>query len=196
VVGADHTPARTEQHDIGYRSLLLVARLPRTLAGAPRQIFDPLSRTAPGHGSPGCRCRGRAGPGQWRLAGQRVGLSGPRVGHRLDVGYLEQLDLPNLEVVQHNILETRLTPSPGSLTCLLAPVVVSPRRPPEKRCANGAVSYSGWLADRRGRRRGTTLGHSIPRSGLSGLNHDAWRNGGLVDSARLDPVFGRKLQRV
>jgi SAM-dependent methyltransferase len=44
----------------------------------------------------------------WSMAvwlAQRVGPPGHVVATDVDVGYLEQLDLPNLEVVQHNILE-------------------------------------------------------------------------------------------
>jgi len=39
---------------------------------------------------------------------QRVGPSGHVVATDVDVGYLEGLDLSNLEVVQHNILEDPL----------------------------------------------------------------------------------------
>ena len=46
---------------------------------------------------------------------EKVGPTGHVVATDIDLGYLRQLDLPNLGVVEHNILEDPLEPlSPGS----------------------------------------------------------------------------------
>jgi SAM-dependent methyltransferase len=46
---------------------------------------------------------------------EQVGPTGQVVATDIDTGYLRRLDLPNLEVVEHNILEDPLeTLGPGS----------------------------------------------------------------------------------
>jgi cyclopropane fatty-acyl-phospholipid synthase-like methyltransferase len=112
VVGADqHANTQPEQRHIGYR----LAAAGREVAEDARlalleQIFDPLSRRRRDMVQPGWRCL-EVGAGRGSMAvwlAQRVGPSGHVVATDVDIGYLEQLDLPNLEVVQHNILEDRL----------------------------------------------------------------------------------------
>src|SRR5277367_2993786 len=78
--------------------------------GLLENIFDPLSRRRRELVQPGWRCL-EVGAGRGSMAvwlAERVGPSGHVVATDVDVGYLEQLDLPNLEVVQHNILEDPL----------------------------------------------------------------------------------------
>ena len=76
------------------------------------QIFDPLSRRRRDMVQPGWRCL-EVGAGRGSMAvwlAEQVGPSGHVVATDIDVGYLEQLDLPNLEVVQHDIREDSLEP--------------------------------------------------------------------------------------
>jgi hypothetical protein len=81
------------------------------------QLFDPGSRERRGLAQPGWRClevgAGRASMAAW-LAG-RVGSSGQVVAIDIDVGYLVRLDVPNLVVRQHDILNDPLDDlDPGS----------------------------------------------------------------------------------
>ena len=70
-------------------------------------IFDPASRRVRSMVQPGWRCleigAGRGSMAVW-LA-QQVGEKGRVVATDIDVTYLERLNLPNLEVRRHNILE-------------------------------------------------------------------------------------------
>src|SRR6202008_2421563 len=81
------------------------------------QIYDPLSRLRRDMVQPGWRCL-EVGAGRGSMAvwlAERVGPSGQVVATDLDLTYLERLNLSNLEVVQHNILEDSLDPlGPGS----------------------------------------------------------------------------------
>jgi ubiquinone/menaquinone biosynthesis C-methylase UbiE len=91
------------------------------------QVFDPLSRRRRGMVQPGWRCleigAGRGSMAVW-LA-EQVGPSGHVVATDIDVGYLERLDLPNLEVVQHDILEDSLEPlDPGSFDLVCSRLMV------------------------------------------------------------------------
>src|SRR4026209_2213188 len=81
------------------------------------QIFDPLSRRRRALVQPGWRCL-EVGAGRGSMAvwlARQVGESGRVVATDTDMTYLRRLDVPNLEVRQHNILEDSLdTLGPGS----------------------------------------------------------------------------------
>src|SRR5947209_5934735 len=71
------------------------------------QLFDPASRRRRDLVRPGWRCL-EVGAGRGSMAvwlAEQVGLTGHVVATDVDTRYLERLDLPNLEVVEHNILE-------------------------------------------------------------------------------------------
>src|ERR1700758_4170596 len=74
------------------------------------RLLDPISRRRRDKVQPGWRCleigAGRGSMAVW-LA-ERVGERGQVVATDIDVTYLKQLNLPNLEVRQHNILEDPL----------------------------------------------------------------------------------------
>src|SRR4029077_20750563 len=81
------------------------------------QLFDPGSRRRRDLVQPGWRClevgAGRGSMATW-LA-ERVGPSGQVVATDLDTRSLDRLDLPNLQVVQHNIVDDPLDAlGPGS----------------------------------------------------------------------------------
>ena len=75
------------------------------------QIFDPLSRRRRrGLVQPSWRCL-EVGAGRGSMAvwlAKQVGESGHVVATDIDLTYLKRLDVPNLEVRQHNILDDSL----------------------------------------------------------------------------------------
>src|SRR6516165_12232191 len=74
------------------------------------RIFDPLSRRRRELVQPGWRCL-EVGAGRGSMAvwlAEQVGESGEVVATDIDVTYLKRLDVPNLEVRQHNILDDSL----------------------------------------------------------------------------------------
>jgi SAM-dependent methyltransferase len=74
------------------------------------QIFDPLSRRRRELVQPGWRCL-EVGAGRGSMAvwlAKQVGESGYVVATDIDLTYLKRLDVPNLEVRQHNILDDSL----------------------------------------------------------------------------------------
>lgn len=81
------------------------------------RIFDPASRRRRDLVQPGWRCL-EVGAGRGSMAvwlAERVGESGQVVATDIDVTYLRRLDLPNLEMHQHNILDDSLDAlRPGS----------------------------------------------------------------------------------
>src|SRR5215469_9636472 len=80
-------------------------------------IFDPASRQRRSMVQLGWRCL-EVGAGRGSMAvwlAQQVGEKGQVVATDIDVTYLSRLDLPNLEVCQHNILDDPLDVlGPGS----------------------------------------------------------------------------------
>src|ERR1700761_4084089 len=95
--------------------------------GLLEEIFDPLSRRRRELVQPGWRCleigAGRGSMAVW-LA-ERVGNKGQVVATDIDVTYLKRLNLPNLQVLQHNILEDPLDVlGPGSFDLVCARLVL------------------------------------------------------------------------
>ena len=109
-------------------------------------IFDPASRRRRALVQPGWRCL-EVGAGRGSIAvwlAEQVGPSGHVVATDVDVRYLERLNLPNLEIRQHNILDD---PIGGAGTFvrhgLVTVGVVLARRPARERYpAYGGVSAS------------------------------------------------------
>jgi len=110
VRNADHTVAAVTDLDAepGYR----LKAAGRTGAEDSRlatleQLFDPLSRKRRSFVQPGWRCL-EVGAGRGSIAAwlaEQVGPTGEVVATDLDTRYLEQLDLANLRVVRHDILD-------------------------------------------------------------------------------------------
>jgi SAM-dependent methyltransferase len=161
------------------------------------QIFDPLSRRRRDMVQTGWRCL-EVGAGRGSMAvwlAEQVGPSGHVVATDIDVGYLEQLDLPNLEVVQHDILEDSLDPlDPGSfdLVCsrLMVFHLVGRQETAIARMAQ-CLGPGGWLIDEDA--DWGTPGPVDPSHPLYQRFHRAWRNGDWWVARGYDPVFGRKL---
>jgi hypothetical protein len=125
---------------------------------------------------------------------EQVGPSGRVVATDIDVSYLEQLDISNREVRQHNILADSLEAlEPGPRRRLLAADAVSPCRPSGPGDpANGAVPQPGGLLIDEDADWGTTtpVDPSHPRCSPA---FTAWRDGDWWASRGYDPMFGRKL---
>ena len=74
------------------------------------QIYDPVSRRRRALVQPGWRCL-EVGAGRGSMAvwlAEQVGPTGQVVATDVDTRYLSRLEIPNLAVVQHNILEDPL----------------------------------------------------------------------------------------
>jgi SAM-dependent methyltransferase len=96
-------------------------------------LFDPGSRRRRDLVQPGWRClevgAGRGSMAAW-LA-ERAGPAGQVVATDIDTRYLQRLGLPNLQVVQHNILDDPLDAlGPGSFDLVCTVVAAEPRRHP------------------------------------------------------------------
>src|SRR5262249_3142309 len=74
------------------------------------QLYDPVSRRRRGSIQPGWRCL-EVGAGRGSMAvwlAEQVGPTGRVVAIDIDTRYLQKLELPNLEVFEHDILEDPL----------------------------------------------------------------------------------------
>src|ERR1700754_4277364 len=74
------------------------------------EIYDPASRRRRSLVQPGWRCL-EVGAGRGSMAiwlAEQVGPEGHVVATDMDTRYLARLDVPNLEVLQHNILDDPL----------------------------------------------------------------------------------------
>ena len=117
------------------------------------QLFDPGSRRRRDLVQPGWRCL-EIGAGRGSMAiwlAERVGTSGQVVATDIDCRYLARLDLPNLHVVQHNILEDPLDVlGPGTFDLVFARLVLFWLTGKQEKSdpPNGGLPAPGWLARR------------------------------------------------
>jgi SAM-dependent methyltransferase len=165
--------------------------------GLLEHIFDPLSRRRRELVQPGWRCldvgAGRGSMAVW-LA-ERVGPSGRVVATDIDVTYLKRLNLPNLEVCRHNILEDPLDAlglASFDLVCSRLMLFWLPGK--QERAIQRMVEClrpGGWLVDEDG-----DWGTIAPMD-RSHPHYDryqrTWRDGEWWASRGYDPTFGRKL---
>jgi len=161
------------------------------------QIYDPGSRMRRQIVRPGWRCleigAGRGSMALW-LA-EQVGPSGAVVATDIDVTYLRRLQVPNLEVVEHNILDSpleRLEPGSFDLVCMRFVLAhLSGRQEAAIKRIVQCLRPGGWLIDEDGD-WGTTAPID-PRHPLHAPFHAARRDGDWWASRGYDPAFGRKL---
>jgi SAM-dependent methyltransferase len=161
------------------------------------QIYDPGSRRRRQIVQPGWRCleigAGRGSMTLW-LA-EQVGPTGAVVATDIDVTYLRRLELPNLEVVEHNILDDPLEPlEPGSFDLVCIRFVLAHLWGRQEAAVKRIVEClrpGGWLIDEDGD-WGMTAPVD-PRHPLHAAFHAAWRVGDWWASRGYDPAFGRKL---
>jgi SAM-dependent methyltransferase len=158
------------------------------------QIYDPVSCRRRALVQPGWRCLevggGRGSMAAW-LA-EKVGATGHVVATDLDPGYLRRLNLPNLEVVEHNILEDPLEPlGPGSFDLVCSRLTLFhllDRQESAIRQMVKCLRPGGWLID-----EDADWGTVDPSHPLCAGYHDAWRDGDWWTVRGYDKVFGRKL---
>jgi 2-polyprenyl-3-methyl-5-hydroxy-6-metoxy-1,4-benzoquinol methylase len=123
------------------------------------QLYDPVSRRRRTLVQRGWRCL-EVGAGRGSMAvwlAEQVGPAGQVVVTDIDTSYLQRLDLPNLEVVEHNILDDSLEVlGPGSfdLVCSRLTLFHLVGRQEVAIRQNDGVPASWRVADRRGRRLG------------------------------------------
>jgi SAM-dependent methyltransferase len=161
------------------------------------QIYDPGSRRCRHIVQPGWRCleigAGRGSMALW-LANQ-VGPSGTVVATDIDVTHLRRLDVPNLEIVEHDILDSALEPlEPGSFDLVCVRFVLAHLTGRKEAAIKRIVQClrpGGWLIDEDG-----DWGLTAPIDPCHPLHarfHAAWREGEWWASRGYDPAFGRKL---
>lgn len=126
---------------------------------------------------------------------EQVGPSGEVVATDIDVTYLRRLEVPNLEVVEHNILDSPLEPlEPGSFDLVCVRFVLAHLSGRQEAAIKRIVQClrpGGWLMDEDGD-WGTTSPVD-PCHPLHAPFHAAWREGDWWASRGYDPAFGRKL---
>lgn len=161
------------------------------------QLYDPLSRQRRALVQPGWRCL-EVGAGRGSMAiwlAEQVGPTGHVVATDIDIGYLERLELPNLEVLEHNILEDPLDalgPDSFDLVCSRLMVFhLVGRQELAIRQMVKCLRAGGWLVD-----EDADWGTAAPVDPAHPLYrgyHDAWRDGDWWTSRGYDKAFGRKL---
>lgn len=161
------------------------------------QLFDPVSRRRRKLVQPGWRCL-EVGAGRGSMAvwlAERVGESGQVVATDIDVTYLRRLDLPNLEVHQHNILDDSLDVlRPGSFDLVCSRLMLfwlEGRQEAAIRRMVDCLRPGGWLVDEDG--DWGTVAPVDPSHPLYSRYQSAWRGGEWWASRGYDPTFGRKL---
>jgi SAM-dependent methyltransferase len=161
------------------------------------QIFDPGSRRRRKLVQPGWRCL-EVGAGRGSMAvwlAERVGDCGHVVATDIDVAYLEQLAVPNLEVVRHNILEDPLDAlDPGSFDVVCSRLMLfwlAGRQEEAIRRMVECLRPGGWLIDEDG--DWGTIGPVDASHPLYDGYQAAFQGGGWWTARGYDPFFGRKL---
>jgi SAM-dependent methyltransferase len=165
--------------------------------GLLEQIFDARSRRMRELVQPGWRCL-EVGAGRGSMAvwlAERVGSSGRVVATDIDVTYLKRLNLPNLEVCQHNILDDPLdTLGLGSFDLVCSRLMLFWLAGKQEAAIQRMVEClrpGGWLVDEDGD-WGTVA--PVARSHPYYARYQAtWQGGEWWASRGYDPTFGRKL---
>jgi SAM-dependent methyltransferase len=161
------------------------------------EIYDPLSRRRRALVRPGWRCL-EVGAGRGSIAAwlaEKVGPTGHAVATDIDIGYLRRLELPNLEVVEHNILDDPLEPlGLGSFDLVCSRLMLfhlAGRQELAIRQMVKCLRPGGWLIDEDA--DWGTAAPIDPSHPLYAGYHDAWRAGDWWTVRGYDKVFGRKL---
>ena len=161
------------------------------------QLYDPVSRRRRALVEPGWRClevaAGRGSMAVW-LA-EQVGPAGQVVATDIDIRYLERLELPNLDVLEHNILEDPLEAlGPGSFDLVCSRLALFHLVGRQERAINQMTKClrpGGWLIDEDA--DWGTAAPVDPAHPLYDGYRRAWREGDWWTSRGYDKAFGQKL---
>jgi ubiquinone/menaquinone biosynthesis C-methylase UbiE len=165
--------------------------------GLLEEIFDPVSRRRRSMVQPGWRClevaAERGSMAVW-LA-ERVGPRGPVVATDIDVGFLERLEVRNLEARRHNILEDPLDPlEPGSFDAVCSRLMLFHLVGRQDEAVNRmaqCLNPGGLLIDEDAD-WGTTAPVDPSHPTFPRFRR-VWRDGDWWASRGYDPMFGRTL---
>ncbi len=165
--------------------------------GLLERIFDPISRGSRALVQPGWRCL-EVGAGRGSMAvwlAEQVGENGQVVATDIDVTYLERLNLPNLEIRRHNILDDPLDAlDPGSFDLVCSRLMLfwlAGRQEAAIQRMVECLRPGGWLVDEDG--DWGTIAPVDPSHPYSAPYSNASQSGGWWVSRGYDPFFGRKL---
>ena len=162
------------------------------------QIYDPTSQARRTLVQPGWRClevgAGRGSMAVW-LATQ-VGPTGHVVATDLDTQYLSRLELPNLEVVRHNILDDPLDAlGAGSFDLVCSRLMLFHLQNRQEQAIKQMVAClrpGGWLVDEDS--DWATAGQPVdPAHPRYDDFQRVWRDGDWWTVRGYDKTFGRRL---
>jgi SAM-dependent methyltransferase len=127
---------------------------------------------------------------------EQVGPNGHVVATDLDTRYLNRRDIPNLEVVEHNILDDPLDPigGSGSFDLVCSRLMLFHLRDHQEAAVRRMVEClrpGGWLMDEDA--DWGTIGPADPLHPAFANYDQVWRGGDWWTVRGYDPVFGRKL---
>ena len=162
------------------------------------QIYDPASRRRRALVQPGWRCL-EVGAGRGSMAvwlAEQVGPSGQVVATDLDTRYLSRLGLPNLQVVQHDILDDPLDElQPGSFDLVCSRLMLFHLRDRQEeaiRQMTACLRPGGWLVDEDAS-WGTAGAPVDPTHPRYDAYQQVWQHGDWWAERGYDKEFGQKL---
>jgi ubiquinone/menaquinone biosynthesis C-methylase UbiE len=161
------------------------------------ELYDPVSRRRRSLVEPGWRCleigAGRGSMAVW-LA-EQVGPAGQVVATDIDTRYLQRLDVPNLEVVAHDILEDPLDVlEPGSFDLVCSRLMLFHlvgRQDLAIRQMVRCLRPGGWLIDEDA--DWGTAAPVDPAHERYASYREVWQDGDWWTTRGYDKAFGRKL---
>jgi SAM-dependent methyltransferase len=161
------------------------------------QIYDPVSRRRRAVVQRGWRCL-EVGGGRGSMAvwlAEQVGPTGQVVATDIDLGCLRRLDVPNLEVAKHNIVEDPIEAlGPGSFDLVCSRLTLFHLVGRQELAIKQMVKClrpGGLLIDEDA--DWGTIAPVDPSHQLYAGYHDAWRDGDWWTVRGYDKAFGRKL---
>jgi SAM-dependent methyltransferase len=127
---------------------------------------------------------------------EQVGPTGQVVATDVDTRYLSRLDIPNLEVVEHDILEGELDAlEPGSFDLVCSRLMLFHLRGRQQQAINqmvGCLRPGGWLVDEDAN-WGTAGAPVDPAHPRYADYQRVWRDGDWWALRGYDKAFGQKL---